>query len=195
MSDKSVEFAPFHALNEFMRPDYRQTVVRVALTALPKLPKHLREPIDRMTKQIVRVPGFRDGSQAPASFKVAPTASAFEKSPDLVAAILAAWAESQADLRAKVYDLLKERGWELLPLEADRTKLPGFLTKWPGEDQDFDILNTVYAEKHPGEEASTDDVSLMVVWLSGRLPFANDGEDETEEGEADEPEADEPKES
>jgi hypothetical protein len=143
------------------------------------------------------VPGFRDGSQAPATFKVAPTVSAFEKSPDLVAAILAAWAETQSDLRTKVYDLLKERGWELLPLEADRTKLPGFLTKWPGKDEDFDVLNTVFAEKHPSQEATTDDVSLMVVWLSGRLPFAND-DDEDEDSEAEEAEgeekADEPKE-
>jgi hypothetical protein len=180
MSDKSVEFLPYHAINEFMRPDYRQTVVRTALTALPQLPKHFREPIDRLTKKIVRVPGFRDGTQAPASLKIAPVASAFEKSPDLVAAILAAWAETHTTLRANVYQLLTERGWEVLPVEADRTRLPGFLTTWPNRDEDFDIMNTAYSEKFPAEPASTDDVSLMVVWLSGRLPIET-GEEEDEE--------------
>jgi hypothetical protein len=177
MSDKTVQFLPYHALNEFMRPDFRLTVVRTALTALPSLPKHFRDPIDKLTKRIVHVPGFRDGTQAPPALKVAPTAEAFQKSPDLVAAILAAWAESQSELRIKVYDLLKARGWELLPIEADRTKVPGFLTKWP-KGEDFDILNKAFAEVNGEGLGTTDDVSLMVVWLSGRLPYLGDEDEE-----------------
>jgi hypothetical protein len=177
MSDKKVEFIPFHALNEFMRPDFRFTVVRAALAVLPKLPAHFRAPIDKLTKKVVRVPGFRDGTAAPPSMKVAPIAEAFGKSPELVSAVIAAWAEAQTDLRAKVYDLLNARGWELLPADADRTKLPGFLTAWP-KGEDFDVINKAYAEAHPGEETSTDDVSLMAVWLSGRLPVNTEPEDE-----------------
>lgn len=176
MTDSTVQFLPYHALNEFLRPDYRLTIVRTALSALPKLPKHFREPIDKLTKRIVHVPGFRDGTQAPTTLKVAPIADAFQKSPDLVAAILAAWAESQTELRARVYDLLKARGWDLLPVEADRTKVPGFLTKWP-KGEDFDILNKAFAEVHGEGAATTDDVSLMVVWLSGRLPYLGDEEE------------------
>jgi len=179
MTDKKVEFIPFHALNEFMRPDFRLSVVRAALTALPKLPTHFRAPIDKLTKKVVRVPGFRDGTVAPTAMKVAPIADAFGKSPELVSAILAAWAEAQTDLRTKVYELLKARGWELLPADADRTQLPGFLTEWP-KGEDFDIINQAYAEAHPGEEASTDDVSLMAVWLSGRLPVNTDDEEESD---------------
>jgi hypothetical protein len=171
MSDETAEFLPFHALNEFMRPDYRLTVVRSALTALPRLPASFRSPVDKLTRKIVHVPGFRDGTQAPVPLRIAPTADAFQKSPELVAAILSAWAESQTDLRAKVHTLLQSRNWELLPPEADRTKLPGFMTKWP-KGEDFDILNTAFSEAHPGETATTDDVSLMIVWLSVRLPYA-----------------------
>lgn len=177
MADETAQFLPFHALNEYMRPDYRLTVVRAALTALPKLPKNFRAPIDKLTKRIVHVPGFRDGSQAPASMKAAPTADAFQKSPELVAAILAAWAESKPELRTKVFDLLKSRNWELLPPDADRTKLPGWMVVWP-KGEDFDILNDAYAAAHPGEDTTTDDVSLMVVWLSTRLPFHDHDEDE-----------------
>ena len=60
MTDKTAQFIPFHALNEFMRHDYRLTVIRAALNALPNLPGHFRSPIDKLTKQIVRVPGFRN---------------------------------------------------------------------------------------------------------------------------------------
>jgi hypothetical protein len=182
MTDQAAEFLPFHALNEFMRDDYRHSVVRTALNALPKLPKHFSAPIDNLTKQIVRVPGFRNSLQAPTPMKVGPMADAFQKSPELVAAILAAWAEVHTELRSRVFELLKGRGWEISPPDADRTKLPGFLTHWP-KGEDFDALNKVYAEAHPGEEVSADDVSLMVVWLSGRLPYQVEGEDNADENE------------
>ncbi len=177
MTDPSAEFLPFHALNEFMRHDYRLTVVKAALTALPGLPDRFRKPIDSLTKQVVRVPGFRNSLQAPTPLKVAPMAAAFEKSPELVAAILAAWAETHPDLQTKVYDLLKARNWDVPPPEADRTKLPGFLTHWP-EGEDFETLNKAFAEMYPGHGMSSDDVSLMVVWLAGRLPYHTD-DDET----------------
>jgi hypothetical protein len=176
----SVRFLPFHALNEFMRQDYRLTVVRSALSALPSLPGNLRAAVDKLSKKLVRVPGFRNASQAPTSVRVAPTATAFEKNAELTAAILAAWAEAHPDLRQEVFDLLTARGWEVLPLEADRAKLPGFLTRWP-KGEDFDVLNKAYAEAHPGQEHNTDDVSLMVVWVSGRLPVDTDEDDEAEE--------------
>lgn len=180
MSEKTAEFLPFHALNEFMRPDYRLTVVRSALTALPKLPGTFRSPIDKLTRKIVHVPGFRDGTQAPPSLKVAPVADAFQKSPELVAAILSAWAEVHTDLRAQVFALLQGRGWELLPPEADRTKLPGFMTTWP-KGEDFDVLNKAFSEAHPGHEATSDDVSLMIVWLSVRLPLPEEDDAAGEE--------------
>ncbi|MBM4421993.1 MAG: hypothetical protein FJ030_01210 [Chloroflexi bacterium] len=175
MTKPTAEFLPFHALNEFMRDDYRLAVVRSALAALPKLPDHFRAPIDKWTKQIVRVPGFRNSLQAPTPLRAGPTAEAFQKSPELVAAILAAWAEAHTDLRSKVFDLLTGRGWEVLPPDADRTKLPGFLPQWPN-GEDFDVINKAYATAHPADGASTDDVSLMVVWLSGRLPYHGDDE-------------------
>lgn len=171
MSDKTAEFLPFHALNEFMRPDFRLTVVRTALLALPGLPGQFRSPIDKLTRKIVHVPGFRDGTQAPAPVKVTPIAEAFQKNPELVAAILSAWAETRADLRRKVHSLLQGRGWEILPPEADRTKLPGFMTHWPvGED--FETLNKAYLEAYPDEATPSDEVSLMVVWVGVRLPYA-----------------------
>ena len=95
---------------------------------------------------------------------------AFENQPKLVAAILQAWSEIQPDLRQKVYDLLLGRGWKMLPVDFDRTKLPGFLTRWPAED-DYDTLYEAFVQDNPGLEVSIDQASLMVVWLSGRLPI------------------------
>ena len=168
--NKQARFLPFHAINEFMRPDFRTEVVRATLLALPGLPDDRRSQIEKITRRAVKVPGFRNSAKAPASLRVKPTAEAFEKNAGLVAAILSGWSESHPELRGQVSDLLAERGWEILPADADRTKLPGFLTRWP-KGEDFETLTAAFVERYPDSESGSDDVSLMVVWLSGRLPY------------------------
>jgi hypothetical protein len=176
MDDKKIAFVPFNALDRFMRPDYRLNVIRTTLHELPGLPQNYRAAIDRATKKTVKVPGFRNSEKAPTAVKVIPMANAFEKSPDLVASVISAWVESHPELKLQVYDLLIQRHWEILPIEADRTKLPGFLPYWP-KGEEFEVLYQAYIEMYPQADTSMDNVSLMVVWLSGRLPFQ---EEETE---------------
>jgi hypothetical protein len=126
------------------------------------------------------VPGFRNSAKAPARVKAIAIVKAFEKSPDLVAAILSAWSEAQGEFRQQVYDFLTAREWKMLPPEADRTKLPGFLTVWlTGED--FETLYDAFIETHPDHQPGIDDLSLMIVWLSGRLPFRKASEEDAEE--------------
>jgi hypothetical protein len=170
MEESKAQFLPFHAINEFMRDDYRLLVVRVALSALPALPEAIQQQVERQTKKYVHIPGFRNSAKAPAAVRVKPTAEAFAKSPHLVAAILAAWAEAQGDLREEVYTLLSERNWPLVAMDADRTKLPGFITKWP-KGEDFDILTAAFKQKYSDSNRESDDISLMIVWMGMRLPY------------------------
>jgi hypothetical protein len=176
--EENVEFLPFHAINEFMRDDYRLKVVRSTLNAMPALPAEYRTAFDLLTRRLVQVPGFRNSAKAPAAKRIRPTAEAFTKSANLVAVILACWAEAHAELRQQVYDLLVARGWELLPVDADRSALPGFDLDWP-EGEDFTTLHSAFQEANPQSEAGADDVSLMVVWLAVRLPY-NTGEEDDE---------------
>lgn len=169
-SEKQVELLPFHAINEFMRNDYRLKVVRTTLSQLSSLPNQYRIAIDHLTRQFVRVPGFRHSDKAPAMVKVSPMAEAFGKNPDLVKIILASWSELFPTLRQHVSDLLAQRQWETLPLTVDRTKLPGFFIKWP-KGESFELLAKAYHEAFPGETTDDDDISLMVVWVSMRLPY------------------------
>lgn len=182
MDNKKVSFLPYHAINEFMRPDYRQNVITSVYHVLTNLPDNQRSAVNHLVKQIVKVPGFRNSTLAPTPLKIKPTINAFEKDPVVVAIFLSAWAESKSDLRQEVYDLLVERKWELLPPAADRTKLPGFLPKWP-EGENFDLINQAYTEKYPDHPVNTDDVSLMVVWLGGRLPYEQESDDQADNSE------------
>ncbi len=171
MNDKTqIEFIPYHAINEFMRNDFRLNVIKTALLALPKLDKKFGIAVDRLIRKHVKVSGFRNSVKAPATVKAVAMVKAFEKHPKLVGAVLAAWAAAQTELRQEIYALLVERDWQILPMEAERAKLPGFLTQWPEED-DYETLYTAYTEAYPEREASIDETSLMVVWLAGRLPI------------------------
>ncbi len=191
MSENQVEFLPFHAINDFMRSDFRLSVVKSTLGALNSLPESQRNSINHLTKKLVKIPGFRHSDKAPTFVRAIPTSNAFEKSPELVAAILAAWAESHTSLRTQVYETLVSRGWKtfptemhnladvpplktekdwgILPIEADRTKIPGFLIYWP-KGETFEVLYQALTEKFPDIQTSIDEASLMVVWLTLRLP-------------------------
>jgi hypothetical protein len=182
MNDKKVAFIPFHAINQFMRNDFRLIVIRSTLMAMNKLDREFTAPIDRLTRKHVKVAGFRNSVKAPATVKAVAMVKPFEKHPNLAAAILNAWAASKADLRQQVFDLLTDRTWKLLPIEVNRTKLPGFLTRWPEED-DFEVIYESFTTINPDVEASIDEVSLMVVWLSGRLPINKISKEEMEEPE------------
>lgn len=168
--DKQVQFFPFHALNEFMREDYRLEVLRSTLAGMPELSRGTGSGLNRMIKQLVKVPGFRNSSVAPVAIKAKHAVTAFEKTPSFTALVLAAWMELHPALALQMHGLLSERGWKVLPLEADRTRLPGFMLQWPEEDN-FDTLYTVFREKYADSDASDDDLGLMAVWISGRLPY------------------------
>ena len=202
MEENQLQFLPFNAINEFMRDDFRLIVIRSVLTNLSSLPEPMQDPINRLTRKIVKVPGFRNSEKAPATVKFLPMASAFQKNADLVAAILAAWAEINQDLRTEVYEVLKERGWSLFPEEvksladltipknetewgvlppaADRTRLPGFVIYWPA-GQTYEDIYQSFTAKYPQSDASIDKVSLMAIWLAVRLPYQVSGEENKEQ--------------
>ncbi|HZW04805.1 MAG TPA: hypothetical protein VFF68_12805 [Anaerolineaceae bacterium] len=179
MNDQRAKFLPFHAINEFMEDDYRQSVVQKVLSELGQLPGSDRAAIVNQVKKLVSVPGFRNSSVAPMPLKVKGAVSAFESKPEFTAAILFAWSELNQDLRQEIHALLAERDWELLPADADRKVLPGFLTTWPEADT-FEVLDKAYRDAHADSQVSDDDVNLMIVWMSGRLPVELEGEEESE---------------
>jgi hypothetical protein len=175
MDNKTTRFLPFHAINEFMRDDYRAIVVRSTLNALSTLPAEFRDPIDQLTKRNVQVPGFRISTKAPVALRLKPTIDAFIRQPQMAAAILLAWSEVHSGLRSQVHELLVSRGWEILPPETDRTRLPGFMPSWPKEE-DFEKLIIAFKAHYLETDAVDDDISLMVVWISGRLPYQSPSE-------------------
>lgn len=169
MNDTKARFLPFNAVNEFLLSDYRLKLIQNVLTGMDNLSEERRAEINRLVKRLVKVPGFRNSALAPIPVKGRAAVSAFERSPEFAANILSAWAELKPDLARKVHGLLTGRGWELLPLDADRTRLPGFLTRWP-QAETFEVLNEAYQQAYPQDGEHEYDINLMIAWLWGRLP-------------------------
>jgi len=181
MDDKKIPYVPFHAINQFMVDDFRHEVIQSVLNGLNQLDGGKRGSYQSLIRTVVKIPGFRNSANAPTPVKIKGAISAFEKSPMFTAQTLSCWADLHADLRQKVYDMLVKRGWEIMPAEADRAKLPGFLVKWHPTDN-YEVLDLAFKELYPDDTASDNDVRLMTVWLSDSLPYdAVDDEDETEE--------------
>jgi hypothetical protein len=182
MDDKRINYFPFHAINEYMLPEFRLNVVGAVLRGLDSLSGPRRAALNNLIKRHVSVPGFRNSVAAPLGVKIRSAISPFEKYPDVAATFLQAWSELHADLRQRVHTMLQSRSFEgVLPLEADRSKLPGFLTTWP-KVETYEALDEAFFAANPGfEQTPTDDIRLMVVWLVNRLPYDLFDEDETEE--------------
>lgn len=178
--DQQVQFVPFQVINQFMIPEYRLEIIHKVLTHLDVLPAERKNKILGLFKQNVKLAGFRNSSLAPLPIKVKGAVPVFEKRADFSAQILMAWSELDLELRQQVYDLLVERKWELLPVDTDRTRLPGFLTRWPKEET-YDVLDAAFAARYPEVKARDYDIRLMVVWLSTRLPFDMVDSEEEEE--------------
>jgi len=112
---------------------------------------------------------FRNPLAAPLALQVRAMESPFEKESRFVKAILSSWADINSDLQAKVQAVLPELGFEpndQAPLYPDPEN--AFAVGWP-EDLSFEKLADLVKQKTE-TDASSNEISLMTVWLTGRLP-------------------------
>jgi len=179
---EKTEFIPFNAINEFMRSDFRAAVLQDVFLNLLGLADADRKNLERIFRKLVMIPGFRNSSMAPAGLKARSAAQAFEKKADFTGLVIQTWSRLHPNLARNVHALLASREWTMLPVDADRVKLPGFLTAWP-PGETFDSINNQYRQMFPEDQYHSDDVCLMAVWVSGRLPVNTEpyGQDTYEE--------------
>jgi hypothetical protein len=131
-----------------------------------------------LIKRYIQVPGFRDASKAPAALIARNAEKPFGQASDFAGRLVACWTDLHPELAAEIHALLEERRWpDLLPLNADRNEMPGFYASWP-PDETFETILAAYKEKYPDSITGDYDISLMTVWLGGRLPFDNGSEEE-----------------
>lgn len=169
-NEKKAQFIPFHAVNEFMRDDYRLSILQEVMIHLEDCEKEKAMRINRLFGKGVQIPGFRNSSLAPIAVRIKHSVDLFEKSPDFAALMIECWSERHEGLKHAVWKILDAKNWKPLPIDADRTQLPGFMVNWPKGDT-FDHFSKSINESNPEMNESEDNISLMVVWVGNKLPY------------------------
>lgn len=168
--NKKAQYLPFHAINEFMRDDFRIVILQEVFGNIEKVEKEKSLRINRLIAKGVQIPGFRNSSLAPLGVKVRQCTTLFENSPEFAALIVDCWTELHQQLKKIIWQVLTDKNWKPLPLEVDRSVLPGFAANWPKEDT-FESFIQVVHEKVPALNENDDNISLMVVWMGNKLPY------------------------
>ena len=170
VNDKKAQFIPFHAVNEFMRDDYRLSILQEVMSHLEDCNKDKIMRVNRLFVKGVQIPGFRNSSLAPVAVRIKHCVGLFEKSHEFAALMIECWSERHRGLKQAVWQLLDARNWKPFPIEVDRTQLPGFMVNWPKGDT-FDQFIKSITESNPELNESDDNISLMVVWVGNKLPY------------------------
>jgi hypothetical protein len=179
VNEKKMQFAPFHAINEFMRDDFRLAILQEVITHAEDCDKNKVLRMNRLFAKGVQIPGFRNSSMAPMAVRIKHSVDLFEKSAEFSALIIDCWSERHGELKKAVQQLLDQKNWKPLPADADRTLLPGFQLDWPKGDN-FEVFINAIKEAYPESNESDDNVSLMVVWIGNKLPYNLFDEPESE---------------
>jgi len=160
---------PLISLNVFLLPDFRREILTTVLYQKDDLSPDNTQELRQAIREFVKISGFRNPLAAPQALQVRAMESPFEKESRFVKAILSSWADINSDLQAKVQAVLPELGFEpndqaLLYPDPENA----FAVGWP-EDLSFEKLADLVKQKTE-TDASSNEISLMTVWLTGRLP-------------------------
>lgn len=164
-----IETVPFKAINVYINQDYLESIMKVVLTGYKKLSKQQQIDFTRFLRKYVTILGFRDPSRAPLSLQINALAKAFEEKDEVVPYVLSIWATINKKLAADVQTWLEEKKFDNLAAERAYAEDAGFTPDFP-EKMTFDKLEKDFAKANPDAKYERDDLILMVLWISGRLP-------------------------
>ncbi|MDY6873137.1 MAG: hypothetical protein SVR81_04100 [Chloroflexota bacterium] len=163
------ELFPYKTINVFIEQNYLEAVMETVLTGVKKLPKQDQIDFSRFMRKYVSILGFRDPSRAPLPLRVNALTNAFEEKDEVVPVTLSVWAKIKKKLAKQVKSWLDDEGWDDLETERSYEENGGFTADWP-KKLTFDKLVKDFKKANPDFKFERDDLILMVLWTSGKLP-------------------------
>jgi len=164
-----IEYLPYKAVNVFINREYLEQLLESVLNGYNKLSKEKQIAFVKLFRQHVNVLGFRNAIRAPLSLQIKAYSSAFEEKNEVVPFTLSTWVELNSSLASEVEDWLDAEGIEVLDRDRGFIETEGFLTDWP-KKLTFDKLVKNFEKAKPNVKHNRDDLILMVLWISGKLP-------------------------
>ncbi len=163
------EVLSYRAINVFFEREYLEKVLNSVLEGLKALPKEKQQEFNSNFRKYVKVLGFRDPVRAPLSLQINAFVNAFETKEEIIPITLTSWAIINLPFVKQVLKWLESEGWN--NLNYDRTYLhnEGFASNWD-EQVTFDQIDEDFKKAQPDIDYERNDLILMVLWLSGKLP-------------------------
>lgn len=169
-----IEYLPFKAINVFIEDEYLRKTLESILKNINTLPKEDQISFGNSFREYVNILGFRNPLRAPLTLQVNAYIKAFEDKDEVVLFTLSAWTKINSDFANIVKSWLESEKWDHLSLERNFNENEGFLNKWPDE-LSFEKIIKDFEKDHPDLDFDQDDLILMVLWISGRLPEEDSG--------------------
>ena len=165
-----VENLPFKTINVYIERGFLEEILEQILNNLKNLPKDIQAEFNQIFRKYVTVLGFRNPLHAPRPLQIRAYANAFEEKEEVIPFTLFTWAALNENLANTVLDWLKSQKWDDLNLDRSYQEALGFTNNWP-EGQTLEAIYEKFQEAHPDLAASKDEIMLMLLWVSGRLPI------------------------
>jgi hypothetical protein len=159
----------YRAINVYVEREHLEDVLERILKGINSLSKPEQIEFIKKFKQYVKVNGFRNPTMAPLPLRVNAYAIAFEDKDETVPFTLSTWTKINPDLANEVKSWLEDKGWEDLALVREYDEDGGFKSDWP-EDFGSEDLIADFQKDHPESSFEPDDITLMALWVSGKLP-------------------------
>jgi len=172
MSEK--EYIPYKTINVFIDSDYLRNTLEYILKNFKTLPKQDQISFSILFREYVNILGFRNPMRAPLPLQVNAYARAFEDMDEVIPFTLSTWTKIKDDFAKKVKAWLTSEGWKELNLEKKFDETEGFIKNWP-DSLTFEKLIKEFEKAHPDLDFDHDDLILMILWISGKLPDEDSG--------------------
>jgi hypothetical protein len=163
------EMLSYKTINVFIEQDYLEKIMGNILSGVKKLPKQDQIDFSRFMRKYVNILGFRDPSRAPLPLQINALTKSFEEKDEVIPVTLSVWAKINKKLAKQVKAWLDDEGWKDLESERAYEEGDGFMADWP-KKLTFDKLVKNFQKANPDAKFDRDDLILMVLWISGKLP-------------------------
>ena len=150
-----------------MSPEHASSVVDRALDFRAEASVSTRNRLNSAIKDSVSVAGFRDASKAQRHQLREPvlTEVVMGENGRLAGAVLRTWAESNDALRAMVGSHLRGRG---MSVDGPDLQVGTFKSTWPLHE--WSVESELVTNEGPSDRFDSDDIALMLCYVSGRIP-------------------------
>ncbi len=150
-----------------MSPEHASSVVDRALDFRAEASVSTRNRLNSAIKDSVSVAGFRDASKAQRHQLREPVLAEIVMGENgrLAGAVLRTWAESNDALMAMVTSHLRGRG---MPVDGPDLQVGMFRSTWPLHE--WSVESELVTNEDPSDRFDTNDIALMLCYVSGRVP-------------------------